>query len=230
MKNRALPFSILVITCLILTACGAEQAAVPTFTPAPTQLPTQPPTLTPTQTLTPTVVPTEVPTLTPTPALGKIFGKIFVDGTNAPIVTEVILGEFVAEASGSLTAKLFEGNNYFTGDSSGLNVLASTKIALTTDADGSYVFEGLRPGTLYKMFVVLDADNPAFSACKTISLPSEGDWTFLVTFINGLSKPPAPSGEILKELMVSAGDSLERNLAISCNGKSGDGIFVVGVH
>jgi hypothetical protein len=226
MKNRAFTLSILVIICLMLTSCGAGQTAVPTFTPAPTL----PPTLPPTQTLTPTAIPTEVPTLTPTPAPGKIYGKVFVDGTNAPIVTEVILGEFAADGSGSATAKLFEGNNFFTGDASGMNVLASTKISLTTDTDGSYAFEGLKPGTLYKMFVVLAANNKAFSACKTISLPSDGNWTYYVTFINGLSKPPVPAGEVLKELMVSAGDSLERNLAISCNGKGSDGSFAVRVH
>ena len=226
MKTRAFTLSILMIICLTLTACGAGQTAVPTFTPAPTL----PPTLPPTQTLTPTAVPTEVPTLTPTPAPGKIYGKIFVDGTNAPIVTEVILGEFVADTSDSSTAKLFEGVNFFTGDSSGLNVLSSTKISLTTDTDGNYAFEGLKPNTLYKMFVVLAAGNPAFSSCKKISLPNDGNWTFYVTFINGLSKPPVPSGEVLKELMVSAGDSLERNLAIPCDGKGGDGSFAVGVH
>jgi hypothetical protein len=88
----------------------------------------------------------------------------------------------------------------------------------------------LKPGATYKVFVVLNADNPAFSSCQTISLPSNDAWTFYVTFINGLSSPPVPAGEVLKEIKVSSGDSLERNLAIPCDGEGGEGSFAVKVH
>ncbi len=86
-KQRTAMIFVLLLS-LATSSCAPGQLFGPTVTPTPL------PTLTPTATLAPTAV----PTLTPTPALGKIYGKIFVDGTNTPIVTNIVLGEFVANA------------------------------------------------------------------------------------------------------------------------------------